>query len=346
MVFRRSAALMLIAGIAACGDSTGPEDFSPSDANAKAEAVLSAVSGNSALASLAVLGPYIQFSAAQAALSVAPFDPTEPQTTTTAARLQAIRAAGPSFGSSGSLALFPQDLLGMTLVFNTQTSSYEVDDARSGAPADGVRLILYAVDPILGQLVTPLNEIGYLDLIDVSTVSVDALQLVAVIGTTTYLDYTASVTQTTSSATVAAEGYLSDGTHQVDFDLSLSASISAVSLDYLLSAGGNSVRLEGTLTGGGDDNVDVRLTVQGDGDTVVLTYTVTPSTLSGEITYNGDVAIDISGTPDSPVFARPDGTPLTQQELNALQALGDIVEEIFDAFDNLLGPALLVFVFG
>jgi hypothetical protein len=344
MSFQRSAALVLVGVVAACGDSTGPEDFSPTDANTKVEAVLSALSDNAALASLTVLAPYMQFGGAPMALSVAPFDPTEPLALTAAERLQALRAAGPSFGSSAPLALFPADLLGKTFVFNPDQEQYEIDETRTDAPEDGVRLILYAVDPVLGLLVTPLDEVGYLDLIDVSTASSDALRLVAVIGNETFLDYVASATQTTTSATIAAEGFLSDGTDQVDFDLSLTAATSGVSVDYLLSAGGNSVQLEASI--GGEDDIEVTLTVEADDDTIVLTVTVTPSTLSGQITYNGDVAVTISGTPNSPTFERPDGTPLTQQELDALEALGNLTGEIFDAFDNLLAPALVVFAFG
>ena len=346
MSFRRSAGLVLIAAVAACSDSTGPEDFSPTDANTKAEAVLSVMNDNAALASLSVLAPYMQFGAAQMALSVAPFDPTQPQARTAAERLQALRVAAPSFGSSASLALFPADLLGKTFVFNPALERYEIDDTATGAPADGVRLILYAVDPVLRQILEPLDPVGYLDLIDVSTASSDALRLVAVIEGETFLDYTASVTQTTTSTTIAAEGFLSDGTDQVDFDLSLSAGLNSVSLDYLLSAGGNSVHLEASFSGGGEGEFEATLTVQGDGDTVILTVTVTPSTVSGEITYNGDVAVTISGGPDEVTFTRPDGTPLTQQEINALEALGAIIEELFDAFDNLLAPALVVFAFG
>lgn len=345
MSFRRSAVPALIALVAACSDSTGPEDFNPTDANTQADAVLSVVSGNTALASLSALAPYMQFGAAQMGLSVAPFDPTEPQVRTAVERLQAIRVAGPSFGSSASLALFPADLLGKTLVFNPQLERYEVDDAATGAPADGVRLILYAVDPILHQILEPLDPVGYLDLIDVSTVSYDALQLVAVIEGETFLDYVASVTQTTDSVTIAVEGFLSDGTDQVDFDLSLTGTANSLSLDYLLSANGNSVRLEASFSGDGEDAFEATLTIDGD-DTIVLSITVTPSTVSGEITYNGDVAVTISGTPEEVTFERPDGTPLTEQEINALEALGNIIEELFDAFDNLLAPALVVFALG
>jgi hypothetical protein len=345
MAFRRYTALVLIGVAAACSDSTGPEDFSPTDANTKAAAVMAALADNTALASLSVLAPYMPFAGAQAALSVAPFDPREPGAATAAARLQAIRAVGPSFGSSATLALFPADLLGKTLVFNLQTSQYEIDPAATGAPAAGVRLILYAVDPVLHRVLSPLDPVGYLDLIDVSSVSTDALQIVAVIEGETFLDYTASATRTTTSVTIAAEGFLSDGTHQVDFDLSATAAPNTASLDYLLSAGGNSVRLEATISDG-DDNVEATLTVEGDGDTVELSVAITPSTVSGQITYNGDVVVEISGTPEDPEFTKADGTPLTQQEINALHALGNLIEEIFDAFDNLLAPAFLVLAFG
>ena len=344
MSLHRSVPLLLIAMVAACGDSTGPEDFSPTDVNATAEVVLAALGDNEGLASLMVLAPYMQFGAAQMALAVAPFDPTEPQAVTAAARLQGIRTAGPSFGSSASLALFPADLLGKTFVFDLELERYAVDESRTGAPDDGVRVILYAVDPVLGQILTPLDEVGYLDLIDVSTASSDALRLVAVIDNVTFLDYTASITQTTASATLAAVGFLSNGTDQVDFDLSVTATLSGASLDYLLSSGGNSVRLEASFSD--DDDFAVTLTIEDGDDTVVLTVTSTPSTVSGQITYNGDVAITISGTPVEPTFTRPDGTPLTEQEIDALLALGDVIGELFEAFDNLLGPALVVFALG
>jgi hypothetical protein len=342
MSFQRSAALALIAVVAACGDSTGPEDFSPTDTDVQTAAIRSVIEGNTTVATIAVLAPFMQFGAPQLALSVAPFDPTEPSGAAAAERLQALRAAGPSFGTSGSLALFPADLLGKTLVFDPDLERYAVDESRTGAPATGVRLILYAVNPVLGQILFPLNEVGHLDLIDVSTAASDALRLVAVVEGETHLDYTASITVTTTSATLAAEGFLSDGTDQVDFDLSLTGTANAVSLDYLITHTGNSVRLQATLSGS-DDDIQATLTILGDGDTVVMTVTTTPSTVSGQITYNGDVAITISGTPNAPTFARPDGTPLTEAEIDALMTLGEIVGELFDAFDNLLLPALLVF---
>jgi len=132
----------------------------------------------------------------------------------------------------------------------------------------------------------------------------------------------------------------------VDFDLTLTASLTQVSLDYQLSAGDGSVRLEAVMSGQGEESISATLTLEGDGDTIILDVTITPSTVEGEITYNGDVVVTVSGDPETPEFTKPDGTALTQAEINALEAFGSIVGDLFDAFDDLLWPALLVFALG
>ena len=45
----------------------------------------------------------------------------------------------------------------------------------------------------------------------------------------------------TSSVSISAEGYVSNGTDQVDVDMSITATLSQASLDYQLSSGGSSV---------------------------------------------------------------------------------------------------------
>jgi hypothetical protein len=342
-MIRKLTAIALAAALAACSDSTGPEDYDPVAANNLAETVLDAVDGNLALSALAVLGPAMQFSAAGPVFSVVPFDPTQ-GTAATASRLRDLRDLVPSFGSTGTLALFPVDLLGTTFVYNPDLGQYAADPEATGAPEDGVRFILYAVDPILGEVVLPLDPIGSLDLIDVSTASEDAIRIVAQIGNETYIDYVASAAVGTSSVTISAEGYVSNGTDQVDVDMSVAVTLSQASLDYQLSSGGNSVRLQATLDD--EESVDATLTVQGDGDTIVLDIVIGPSTIAGEITYNGDVVVTVAGTPEEPTFTKPDGTALTQGEIDALMAFGAIIDSLFETFDGLLWPAVLVFAIG
>jgi len=342
-MIRKFAALTLLTVLAACSDSTGPENYDPVATTSMAENILAALSGNPALASLAVLGPAMQLSVAQPALALAPFDPTD-GSVTTADRMRTYRDLLPSFGATGSLALFPVDLLGKTFVYDTDLSRYALDSTATGAPADGIRFILYAVDPVAGQVVLPLNPVGHVDIIDVSSPSADAVQIVVVVNDITYLDYTASAAQGTTSATLSAQGYLSNGTDQVDFDLTLTGTLSQAGLDYQVTGTDGTVHLVATL--GSNNTVNATLTLQGSGETIALTLAIGPSTISGQITYNGDVVVTVAGTPDSPTFTRPDGTALTQAEINALLAFGNIIETLFDAFDNLLAPALVVFAIG
>lgn len=328
--------------IAACSDSTGPENFSATKTEQVAAAVVGSLGNNTALRTLDILGASLSLSGP--ALAAAPFAPAEAGgDVNTRVRLQTLAQSVVSFGSASPLAIFPADVLGKTYVYNTQTAQYEQDPARTGAPAAGVRFILYAVDPIARQIVTPLNEVGYLDLIDVSTPSADAVQIVAVIGSVTYLDYTASATTTTTSASINATGFISDGTDQIDFDLTVTVTQTAITADYTLSSGAASVRLQVNLTQAGLTFV---LTVTDGNETVAMTVNSDDTTVDGSIRYNGDVVVVITGTPDTPQFSRPDGTPLTQEENLALRALGDLFEDIFDAFEHLLIPAFLVFVAG
>ncbi len=336
------AGVTLVVMAAACSDSTGPENFSATKTEQVAAAVVGALGNNTALQTLDILGASLSLSGP--ALAAAPFAAAEMGgDVNTTARLQTLGQAVLNFGAASPLAIFPANLLGKTYVYNPQTSQFEIDDARTGAPAAGVRFILYAVDPIARQIVTPLNEVGYLDLIDVSTPSADAVQIVAVIGTITYIDYTASATTNTNSASLNATGFVSDGTDQIDFNLTLTVSQTAITADYTLSSGAASVRLQVNLTQAGLTFV---LTVTDGNETVAMTVNLDETTVDGSIRYNGDVVVVITGDPDNPQFTRPDGTPLTQEEALALRALGDFFDEIFDAFDNLLIPAFVVFAIG
>jgi hypothetical protein len=332
---------VLLGFTAACGDSTGPEDFDPTATQQKASAVMAPFANNEALLSLnAVRLPGFVAQAAQAALLAIPSSPTDPAT------LERFRALGSTLlrlGFASPLALFPADWLGNTYVYNPDTQTYVLDAQRTGAPADGLRLILYAVDPALHTILLPLDEVGYLDLIDVSTASEDAVQIVAVVNGVTFIDYTASAAVGTS-ATVSAVGYLSNGTSRVDFDLSVTATQAATSFDCQLESGVNSVGFQATIvaTEGGS----LTLTVSDGDNDVVLDITVGVTGVNGTITYNGDLVVTISGSPDSPTFTKWDGTAPTQAELNGLRGLGQIVRSVMDWFENLLIPAFLVLAAG
>lgn len=77
-----------------------------------------------------------------------------------AAAAQAFAAAGPAAG-----ALLHLDLRGRT--YDRDVDGYRWNPNRTDAPVNGVRFILYEVDPVTHEPGT--TEIGYVDLLDEST---------------------------------------------------------------------------------------------------------------------------------------------------------------------------------
>jgi hypothetical protein len=330
---------VLVAVAAACSDSTGPENFDAPALQQKADQITAAFTNNAALLALSALDSATAppFAAAQTAVGLVPGAPMDPATTM---RLRWIARSLASFGAASPLELFPPDLLGKTFVYNPDSAKYVLDPEAVGAPADGVRLILYAVDPVLKQPLIPLQPIGNLDLTDVSTSS-DAMRIVATVDTVTYLDYTATATAGTTT-TLGAAGFLSNGTDRLDFDLSL-VFANTFTLDYQLTSGGSSFRLVDTLTGTGEI---VTVTIDDGTDTIALTVSGSANSWTGDIRVNGAVAITIGGTPSAPTFRKWDGTQLSSAETTALLQLVGLILANINAMGVLLGPALIVLLLG
>jgi hypothetical protein len=339
----------LVAVAAACSDSTGPEDFNAPALQQQADQLLAALTNNEALLALTALdSASAPFAAARTAVALLPGSPTDPSAPL---RLRRLGQSLLSFGSASPLALFPVDLIGTTFVYNSDSAKYVIDAARTDGPTDGIRLVLYAVNPISHVPVVPLQEVGNLDLHDVSTPTSDAIRIVATVGSVTYVDYTASAALGTSSATLGAAGFLSNGTDEVNFNLSWTFTSTSITVDYLLEAGNNSIRLLDVLTGSGTTSVEnVTVTIKDATNTVVLHVTVTSTTTSqswtGDIRYNGAVAVTIGGTPNAPTFTRWDGTALTAAEIQALGSVVDSISTVFTEMSVLLGPALMVLALG
>src|SRR2546422_965796 len=111
----------------------------------------------------------------------------------------ALRAAlVPSSGAIAASIFPPGGVLGTTYTWNATPFQYEANAPAvvPGAPSNGVRFILYALD-LAGQPIAT-QPIGYADLMDESSGNTQTLH-VLVVGTTTdppvtYLDYAVSVT--------------------------------------------------------------------------------------------------------------------------------------------------------
>lgn len=254
--------------------------------------------------------------------------------------------------------VIPSEYLGTTFVWDEGQMTYVAGEA-TGAPADGVRVIYYAIDPTTGQPATPLNALGYVDLRDLSTAEANilAVKVVRTSGTedVTLADYTLelsfTVTQSSFEYDVASAGFLSNGTDQLNFDLAQSATATetlvtidqAYSLD--LEGTGNALSFVATVTGDPSSQSEDPATVEAvatitDGDqTVVLDVSYADGVLDGSIVHNGVAVVLMSGSLDDPVFTDADGNPLTQEQLEALRQLWDDLGGMFDFVDAIFGFA-------
>lgn len=124
---------------------------------------------------------------------------------------------------AGAAVVLPNELRGTTFVWDTEAEAY-VASEQAGAPDDGARMVLYTVNDGTGLPVEPLEEIGYLQVTDLSTGSADVARVVLVTDGTTRFDYRVTASGTYANGSVTVEGYVGDGTHRIEFDLSLTRS--------------------------------------------------------------------------------------------------------------------------
>lgn len=263
-----------------------------------------------------------------------------------------------NYALSGSAAepVFPPELLGTTFEWNFVEGHY-VPTERAGAPANGLRFILYAIDPLTRAPTDPLVETGYLDLTDEGTASTTRLGLEAVSGSETLIDYFIELSYLLLggddiSVTVAAEGFISDGVDRLDFVLTqgatLLSSTGTIEMDlvYALSLAGENVsvtvEMHGEFDFSGENPIEaasVELRVQNGTEFVDFEMGLNAdNSLTGVIKYNGVDVVYISGTEGDPVFESATGEPLTLEEVAALIDLFNMIDDVFDLVDDLFEP--------
>ncbi len=145
--------------VVACGDPAGPTG----DPTGPVDSLL-----------LVISDAYARASRTQAPISENP-------------AVRSLAAVNDALTLSGST---PTEALGRTYTYYPRFESYGPDPARTGAPADAIRFILYAVDPAAHQLRTPLEEAGHVDLIAGEADS--AFTVRAVVNGATAFEYAAS----------------------------------------------------------------------------------------------------------------------------------------------------------
>jgi hypothetical protein len=215
-----------------------------------------------------------------------------------------------------------EEHLGVTFTRNAETLEYEPSD-RTGAPSNGVRFIVYAINPISGQPVTPLQEVGYADVEVSGTDAAPSVRIELVSGNVTYLDYTVGATIGQTAVTLTVTGFVSNGEDRVNFDLDVHLGENVFTIDYTLTVPtrGN-FRLDLELdVNPTDSTVTSSLELRGPHGTVTIAGSETSSGGSYQVEVNGDPFATITMSSSGTVVTGADGEPLTEEELEALQQM-------------------------
>ncbi|HET9706700.1 MAG TPA: hypothetical protein VFP39_00205 [Gemmatimonadales bacterium] len=206
---------------AACNSSpTAPATLSDPQATIAAVAALDSAFSTTALASFGALSGSIGSTAATAALARAGTivratlpRPTSPGVTAAAAavrQLSGLRALNLS-PTSPQGPVINDTLYGSVYTYDTTFHAY-VRSAKTGGPTNGIRFILYAINPITGNLSSPLSPVGQADLLDESVGLTAQLHIIVTGngGTPSYLDYTAALTFSQTSLVATLSGTLTN----------------------------------------------------------------------------------------------------------------------------------------
>lgn len=325
----------LTALLAACGGSNGPSSFDPEGSAADATALNSVFQAPSLLSFSGLVEPFGAIAGTQARAAITALTP--PGGSVSASLAGFARAVPRLFpavrsgGLSADVVHLPSTILGKTYEFDVNTSQY-VAGTQTGAPSNGVRFLLYAVNPVTRQIATPLNQIGYADFLDEGTSTTTQFEVIVVSQGVTYADYTLSGSGTPASGQIALQGFVTDGTTRLNINLSASGTdngtTSHATLDYHLDAPSRSLTFALTADITTDDATEnatagtVGLTFDGPHGNVVFAATIANNGGTGTVTVNGSTYATFTSTSSSSAtFTGANGQPLTDAQKSAL---GDI----------------------
>lgn len=342
-----ASAVLLAVGLTGCSQNDGPSQFNPegmsSDMGSPQVAFDSPISASFDASGAEIAGTL--GAAAPAVMSPATAL-LRPGTARRYAASVACLLPSPGTPISASVTAIPSTVLGTTFVWDVDSETYVASDV-AGAPAMGVRFLLYAMNPITRKPVDPLQELGYVDVTDVSSGSVKAIRVLAFAGGVTYLDYTVSGSGTSASGNVTVTGFASNGTTRANYTLQNTIAQTSngmlLTLDYALTIPSRSLSVDYTATFGNiaPDQMAVTLdfSVSGRNGNVSLSGTYSASGGIFSVKVNGSLFATVTlGTDGDPVITSSSDTALTPTEEASLRAVLDFYDGSLAVFDDLLAP--------
>ena len=352
-----AALLAMLTTVAACGESLSPDDVDPEALQASVANAADVFTGNASLQSVATLSdnfplfgsPAISLLRSSMLRAFDPRSAAAARATVDASRILASRSSS----SSHPQALFPSDALGKTFVWDTGTSAYIVGPA-TGAPANGIRIVLYFANAATGQPFLPLTPIGNLDLTDKSSPQADKLGITLTFSSTTVAAYDITVVSGQTAASATAAGYVRSAvnTERADFNfvdaLSLTTGgIRLVSTNHL-TGGGAAIHVVLTVPDISEDQGSLVCSVAKDGNGLELTVTGAlgnqTGPVSGGVKFNGTTVANLAGTFEDPSITGSGGHTLTQAQVGALVFIFDSAVDFAIAFSSaVFAPGTIVF---
>lgn len=260
---------------------------------------------------------------------------------------QSLRMLSPRFGAAVLVApQIPLAVRGTTFVLDSVTLQYVPDATRTGAPANGVRFILYAADSATQQPL-PGSEIGHADLTDEgnSGSPAMALRLQAVISGITRLDYRVVVVGTDSAAVLQASGFSNDGATTVQFQVGAKgvrgADTSATEVTFAIGIPAHAFLANATLQHvslAGDSTGAIAMTVRQGFNQVGMVAHATALEFAAVFQVNGLPLATVTGHPEHPTVRGADGRELTGAEVEALIGIQRLAGRVLEMFDCLMQP--------
>lgn len=361
----RAGAVIGLATLAACGkDAPTPVDFTdPAAVSANLSSVDSAL-GSDVFRSFGIATGMLDIATSPALRPTAALlQTTRPELKRSGAQIfmpnllqaQRLQAALPNLSVSAAQGrIIPDSLYGRVFEWDTTLHQYSYQGTTVSG-LTGVRFILYAVG-LDGAVVEPVSAIGTLDIIDESTPSQLKLHVLVKgpAGTTTYLDYLATVVSGTNSASATASGFITNGLDgaagkTLSFDETLNVNLSGahVTATFALDNPATTLMMNETVSFNNSIiALDADFKLIQNGETIRTQGHVTINTATNvtnihvAVSLNGHPVASIDGDPSDPGTAWVDagGEPLTIEDLAALDHLFDAWSSFQEAVTGLLAP--------
>lgn len=241
---------------------------------------------------------------------------------------------------------------GRTLVYDATKDTYVVSPTRAGAPANGVRFITYEIDAAGKPNAS--KETGYADLLDegATTGQTIVLRLLVVNNGATHLDYRTRLTLAGDVGSIAVDGFMSDGTARLDFNVAVTSRKSGLKTlldaDFELQVKAREFSVRGTVRGIDERTGDgtIGLTVRHAANSVAVNMVGSDGTIDGTIKVNGTLLATATGDAKTPTITGPTGGQLTGGELLMVLHIVDMSDSVFDLVEDLVKPVDNLVVLG